>query len=565
MHRSLQISEVIYGICDQLDQSDHLERNTCIALSLTCKAFLEPALDHIWRDLSSFDPLVACLPADLWRVEIQPMGRSKGVAETEPYYSQLVQKLLHLQREVTPADLDRYLSFYARRIRTFQTDSWMPFTILSVHALKSIQVASNFKKGALAPSLHALKWVSPTLLESVFKSHDAADDFYPIYASLFLSEHVDTLHLCIYKEYTQYMAEVHSALDRFPELKVLSMEAANGRVLNDYVGYAPWYRLEKLSSVNTILDDSIIATLSAIPCLRLLVLQDPYSETPALTPQPSGSPPPITDDLTPPFPSLESLTLIYKDLRSCNLLLRSLPPSNRLHSIHISYTHGYLQNTIDTIHSHVNHLTLRKLIVIDDFYPTRDYFSPSLEKTEDEFWDDVEMQPLLAFKNLVTLRIVRKGWHTLLTPDFVHELEMSDGSWRNLEELDLCGTRPTTQVPLINHDHFLKILEACPALRNVALFFDATRITFHDESPSAPFPLQNLSVRDSPIASPDCVLNFLDFNLPNILSINGIPGCMDPPCVPLYRKRWEEVEETLRDANPRPWILNSIGVDPYLY
>lgn len=34
---------------------------------MTCKTFLEPALDTLWREIVLFDPLIACLPGDLWR------------------------------------------------------------------------------------------------------------------------------------------------------------------------------------------------------------------------------------------------------------------------------------------------------------------------------------------------------------------------------------------------------------------------------------------------------------------------------------------------------------------
>lgn len=38
-------------------------------MGLACKAFLEPAVDRLWRSLTSFEPLVACLPEDLLRSE----------------------------------------------------------------------------------------------------------------------------------------------------------------------------------------------------------------------------------------------------------------------------------------------------------------------------------------------------------------------------------------------------------------------------------------------------------------------------------------------------------------
>lgn len=55
----LQIPEVVHIICDELDE------DSALSLGIAHKGFLEPALDKRWRHLTSFMPLVACLPDDL--------------------------------------------------------------------------------------------------------------------------------------------------------------------------------------------------------------------------------------------------------------------------------------------------------------------------------------------------------------------------------------------------------------------------------------------------------------------------------------------------------------------
>ncbi|KAG1784567.1 uncharacterized protein HD556DRAFT_1451650 [Suillus plorans] len=60
MHAALQNLEVIHTV------SSHAEHGTLPALASTCHAFQSPALDVLWRNLQSVEPLVKCLPTDLF-------------------------------------------------------------------------------------------------------------------------------------------------------------------------------------------------------------------------------------------------------------------------------------------------------------------------------------------------------------------------------------------------------------------------------------------------------------------------------------------------------------------
>lgn len=59
MHQALRISELM----DQI--SWHTDRSSLPSLALTCHAFEGPALDALWRDLPSIEPLVNCIPGEL--------------------------------------------------------------------------------------------------------------------------------------------------------------------------------------------------------------------------------------------------------------------------------------------------------------------------------------------------------------------------------------------------------------------------------------------------------------------------------------------------------------------
>ena len=60
-HHCLSIPEVL-----RLAFGGLAKKKDLLAVALTCRAFLEPALDNIWREITLFDPLLACLPQDLW-------------------------------------------------------------------------------------------------------------------------------------------------------------------------------------------------------------------------------------------------------------------------------------------------------------------------------------------------------------------------------------------------------------------------------------------------------------------------------------------------------------------
>lgn len=58
--RVFYLPEVLRMLCDELNEKDLL------SAALTSRTFSEPALDRIWRNIRSLDPIIACLPEDLW-------------------------------------------------------------------------------------------------------------------------------------------------------------------------------------------------------------------------------------------------------------------------------------------------------------------------------------------------------------------------------------------------------------------------------------------------------------------------------------------------------------------
>ncbi|KAG1816163.1 uncharacterized protein BJ212DRAFT_214497 [Suillus subaureus] len=63
MHSALTNLEIIHTI------SSFTQRRSLPALASTCREFEHPALNALWRDLQSVEPLVKCLPSDLFSID----------------------------------------------------------------------------------------------------------------------------------------------------------------------------------------------------------------------------------------------------------------------------------------------------------------------------------------------------------------------------------------------------------------------------------------------------------------------------------------------------------------
>ncbi|KAF8064856.1 hypothetical protein FPV67DRAFT_158127 [Lyophyllum atratum] len=118
-----------------LDSSDiKLSQKRLLHLSLTCKAFLDPALDSLWRSMNSILPLLRLLPT-----------------------LEVIDGIYMLCGKVQDQDLNRFKS-YARRIRTYFLDSTAqpvlaPFTLTQMQALPLLPALRHLRCSSLQPLL----------------------------------------------------------------------------------------------------------------------------------------------------------------------------------------------------------------------------------------------------------------------------------------------------------------------------------------------------------------------------------------------------------------------------
>lgn len=68
MHRCLQIPEIICLLCDALEVvAGWPPDREYLNMALSCRAFLDPALNKLWKSISNLDPIISCLPRKLWK------------------------------------------------------------------------------------------------------------------------------------------------------------------------------------------------------------------------------------------------------------------------------------------------------------------------------------------------------------------------------------------------------------------------------------------------------------------------------------------------------------------
>ncbi|KAJ7168943.1 hypothetical protein C8R46DRAFT_995504, partial [Mycena filopes] len=105
MHDALYIPELVNVICEFTSTFDSAQCTpTLAALARTHTTFRDPALDLLWRQMSSLLPLLQCFPPDLWT--ISKVG---------------LQISFRLVRPIQPSDWDR-ISLYAPRIKEIMLD-----------------------------------------------------------------------------------------------------------------------------------------------------------------------------------------------------------------------------------------------------------------------------------------------------------------------------------------------------------------------------------------------------------------------------------------------------------
>ncbi|KAJ3730108.1 hypothetical protein DFJ43DRAFT_1156202 [Lentinula guzmanii] len=177
--------ETYMALDQQLRTSSHLAaRQGLLSFGLSSKAFLEPALNVLWRILSSVDPLLSVLP------------------ETT-----IVEGKKMLVKQIAPKSWDR-LRFYTSRVQTFDQ------RILSEKEESSIHTSVYARLGQIQPIFPVLAEFHPTISISVSNS-----------LMFFLSRTINMASLPAFFPHAKSSKDVEEGIDYGPSLSILAWKS----------------------------------------------------------------------------------------------------------------------------------------------------------------------------------------------------------------------------------------------------------------------------------------------------------------------------------------------------
>ncbi|KIJ59764.1 hypothetical protein HYDPIDRAFT_170630 [Hydnomerulius pinastri MD-312] len=518
MHHALQIVEIQRMICDQLatnprdSDSDANDRATLFALALTCRVWVEPALDKLWEYLDSVHPLLKSLPKDLWRSE-------SGWG-------------WHFGRDFLETD-GEILQKYSGRVRFLQLNC-------DREHLRNIPSVMSRLPFPLFPNLRTL----------YICAEDAEDLGSGCFWRVFLSPTIKYLNITSQLEFgSDYSSQDLStsilwALDTLCSnvkeygLFTYGDEIAAAPPLSKVLGQ--WRHLEALKT--TVLDVQTMLHLSSLRSLTSLFVRIHANTVNTLSGTIIVFPPTLTsfaicmdagglDRFVSFFAGLHlAATSVEITIPYCQfflgrlfMLLTTNLSNERLQSFTLNWVSGVHQS---------GHLDLHAI------------------------------RPLFGFRLLHTLDLGGHSTHSL------GDAAMAEfaSSFPLLEVLRLGNENPEGH-PGITHLTIVSLLTACPKLRTLCITFDARHITTTWMSPydALNTRIRTVDVGYSLISDPAPVAMFLKTIMPRLYSVTS-------PCRSSQRRtrkrkdaaeveKWEMVSSELADLDSAmAWAEDHINV-----
>lgn len=454
------------------------------------------------------------MPTDYWCVS--PVKSEPGAQRDSKM------RLQCLRRAITAKDLERYLTYYAPRIREVNTGRLN--SALSIEAWHSLHLAVNWQSGVLAPNATEIQWsLTPPHVNMI--PPEVLNQAWPYFA-LFLNPNTSSLSFTFRSNSPVQVAALRNAAQH-PNLKhfhIADRAKSNGLTfVNGYIQSFPWSHLQTLHL--EALDGDSIDHLSTLPALKSLEI-DELGHVERLHEYQSAdyaTRPDYISGLSPEaFASLEMLDLFSENLCSLTAVLQRIPPHNRIHTLEYRMEDAtephqeHLRELLATIKYHCNSESLRNLTLEDSSCPYE--WEERVEIGADPV---VDISPFFQFHNLERITFTLPE-SVCLTPEDVSRIT---SSWPKLVELDTDVGFPNSRVPLLDHVDLLTLLYGCRHLEKLGLYFNATRVTGVDPVPPCllrssknrkPAALVHLNVGSSPIYSPSKVAQFLRTHCPTL-------------------------------------------------
>ncbi|KAG9309977.1 hypothetical protein JVU11DRAFT_10011 [Chiua virens] len=513
MHRCLTIIEVQNAIFREV-HSQHQGKATIARLARTCRTFSSPALDILWKALTSLIYLLRCLPTDLFQWKREDVDSANFSVVT-----------VRFQRAMSRSDWEIFFR-YSSRVRFLSVSS--PDFYVGRQAKLADDVIFTLSHppgyGSLAPYLKTLHWTR------------SQEEYAPLFWALLSNSLVDLALPCLLLRSPTTSILLTSRCLSLKSLHVYSEkghEALPLKLLSETVLYL--HSLESLELECCALDKEAISHLSHLPSLAELVMRLPtHLQSRELIPL-----------LTPPaFASLESLTLKVNSLptltsllevmrfrpRSMSFTVQTMPTPN-MHCLFFmalvnacdSEQLSRISLTIELPRGH--HVTERPQITLSTF------------------------QPLLALPNM-----------TSFTFDMMCNISLDDDAiealtshWPKLTKLNLNGNFGWGVKSGVTHRGLITLLSRCAMLSEFAIVVDFTEIDLRNSRvpTSRPgkgitSPCQSAYFIETAIKFPVSIAAFLSDICPRLRRVL-LPLGVPIPEVDLEgrTKKWEEVNRLL--------------------
>lgn len=411
-------------------------------------------------------------------------------------------------------------------------------TWVSSQVLHGLQVATDLQVGVFSPLLEFFDWedLVPETLQFYVRNLEAISNI-SLCMPMFIGTSLKRINLSALSDDPLYLTIVHSTAKRLSHLKeltiALGVDDGAAAFLRNYMDASPFESLETLAVYsqrsNSYISSPTLHVLATLPQLKSLTLHGLVDVIP------------LTSDA--PLSGFRTLTILHISTERLSVLiifLQCLTPDNALTKITITTTDddSTLQFAIDTISVRCNPLALQSLEINIHEDGSDDELEEQLELDVEGGLDNTS---LLALKKLTELSLLVTG-SIRLTPNLV---ALFPTAWPTLQTLKLESMFPSSHIPFINHSHFLTLIQDLPNLEQLAIRFDATRVTGHEVVPGAPFYLKALGVGDSPISSPSRVLAFLKANvsLPHVPTFPQFRSWKTP----VFHERWQAVQRSWKN------------------
>ncbi|KAI0645002.1 hypothetical protein C8Q79DRAFT_911960 [Trametes meyenii] len=435
-----------------------LDLHNVYALALTCHAFLEPALDQLWRRQLTLFNLVRTLPNDSWEVydsaTIAPDGKK--------------QKWIKTTRVIVPKDWVRF-DFYSAKIREMGFDPRAPFGSAEVLPWRREAVPQDVFNNLciarppyeLVPNVRRIRWttheeelgvrphvymfLNPPLTGLTLDFGDAQMDRSPVYSD------------AVFVKYTLKAVTEQCPACRDVEL-VWPPFKGYVDAIGDFLAASPTLRTF-VANVRGWKEVDLIK-LASLPELRRTRLYVDQVEYPWLLR--SGTPAGM------PFSSLVDLTLDAPSLSSCSAFLAALG-SCKLEALVVNCAERpsapMLHNFCTTLSTACSPASLRVLSLSDDGADPPDISGPMDSTVSTEI-----LQPLTSFAVLRSLTIDFSATYTLddSFPDVL-------SPWSSLEKLSLGAKHGWGQRPALTFAGLAKVIQVYPMMEDLHLAIDATR------------------------------------------------------------------------------------------